>query len=67
MTETNRVTMVHPVTKGRFDAPATAVKFHERAGWRVATDDPAEETIPPEPGPEAGKAVRRPATKEEGK
>lgn len=33
-----RVSMEHPGTGGKFDAPERAVKHYERAGWVVVED-----------------------------
>jgi hypothetical protein len=65
----DKVTMVHPVTKGRFDAPATAVKIHEASGWVVADADKAEDPRAAETGSDEtpGKAARRAPGKEENK
>lgn len=50
----DKVTMHHPETGGRFDAPVTGVKVFERSGWVVVSEDDQE--TPADPKGTAGPA-----------
>ncbi len=75
----DKVTMSHPGTGGRFDAPARAVKIYERSGWVVAadvsekapaeptSDAPAHDDPAPDNSAKAGPRAAKATTKEEGK
>lgn len=57
----DKVTMRHPKTGGRFDAPATAVTIYKRSGWVVAAEDA--EKAPADPEGTAGPATAEDAPK----